>query len=220
MGLVPAAPAGRPLSILCLGAHSDDIEIGCAATVRRLLARHPGSSVRWIVFSADAVRAEEARAAARLVLAEAGEARVEVLDRPDGLFPADQHAIKAVFERLKREGDPDLILTHRLADAHQDHRTLAEMTRNTFRDHAILEYEIPKYDGDTGNSSVFVPLTRAEAEAKAALLLDAFASQRGRRWFTPDTFLGLMRLRGVQCAAPEGFAEAFEAPKLRLDLGA
>lgn len=219
MGMVPAVPAGRPLRLLCLGAHADDIEIGCAATVGRLLARHPGSVVRWVVFSAGPDRAAEARAAAAAVLASAGEARIEIRDHPDGLFPADLPAIKAAFEALKREGDPDLILTHRRADAHQDHRTLAETTWNTFRGHAVLEYEIPKYDGDTGTPGLFVPITREEAEAKVSLLLGSFPSQRHRRWFTPDTFLGLMRLRGVQCAAPDGFAEAFEAPKLRLALG-
>lgn len=216
IALTPDGPPGRALTLLCLGAHADDIEIGCAATVRRLLARRPGSSVRWVVFSADAVRAEEARAAAAAVLADAGSARVDVLDRPDGLFPADLPALKAVFETLKREVRPDLILTHRRDDAHQDHRTLADMAANTFRDHLVLAYEIPKYDGDLGNPALFVPLTAEEAHAKARLLLDAFPSQRSRRWFTADTFLGLMRLRGVQCAAPEGFAEAFDAAKIHL----
>jgi LmbE family N-acetylglucosaminyl deacetylase len=214
IALTPDGPPGRPLTLLCLGAHADDSEIGSAATVRRLLAGRPGSSVRWVVFSADAVRAEEARAAAAAVLADAGSARVDVLDRPDGLFPADLPAIKAVFETLKREVRPDLILTHRRDDAHQDHRTLAEMTANTFRDHLVLAYEIPKYDGDLGNPALFVPLTAEEAHAKASLLLDAFPSQRARRWFNADTFLGLMRLRGVQCAAPDGFAEAFDGPKV------
>jgi LmbE family N-acetylglucosaminyl deacetylase len=213
---MPVVPSGRPFRLLCLGAHADDIEIGCAATVRHLLSRYPATAVRWVVFSADPVRAEEARAAAAAVLCDAGSARVDVLDRPDGLFPADLPAIKAVFEALKREFAPDLILTHRRTDAHQDHRTLAEVTGNTFRDHLVLAYEVPKYDGDLGNPNLFVPLTAADAAAKVRLLLDAFPSQRRRPWFTADTFLGLMRLRGVQCAAPEGFAEAFDAQKICL----
>lgn len=215
LALLPADP-GRPLRILCLGAHCDDIEIGAAATLTALLAARPGSSVRWTVFSGGPERAEEARVAARRVLAGAGRSRVDVLGFPDGRFPSVAPAVKDALEAMAGEERPDLVLTHRMADAHQDHRVLAEAARNTFRAHLVLEYEIPKYDGDLGNPNLFVPLDREAAEAKARLIWECFPSQRGRAWFTPDTFLALMRLRGVQCASPGGYAEAFDAPKLSL----
>jgi LmbE family N-acetylglucosaminyl deacetylase len=217
LSLLPADP-GRPLRILCLGAHADDIEIGAAGTLAALLAARPGTRVRWAVFSAGPERAEEARAAAERVLAGAGSSRMDVLGFPDGRFPTEMPALKDAVEAMARDERPDIVLTHRLADAHQDHRALAEAARNTFRDHLLLEYEIPKYDGDLGNPSLFVPLDRSAAEAKARLVWECFPSQRRRAWFTPDTFLALMRLRGVQCASPGGYAEAFDVPKLSLGL--
>lgn len=207
---------GTPLDILCLGAHSDDVEIGCGGTLLTLLERHPGSSVRWVVFAADDVRAGEARDSAADFLRGAARSRIDVHAFRDGFFPAQFAEIKQCFEALKRSGQPDLILTHHREDRHQDHRTLAELAWNTFRNHLILEYEIPKYDGDTGNPNLYVPLTRAAAERKAGLLMQHFGSQRARSWFTPETFLGLMRLRGIQSAAPEGYAEGFHAHKLCL----
>lgn len=218
LALAPV-PDGRPLTVLCLGAHSDDIEIGCGGTVLTLLDRHPGARVHWVVFAAagDAERAAEAQAGAARCLAAAGAREVVLHGFRDGFFPAEFTRLKDCFEALKGAVAPDLVLTHRRADHHQDHRLLAELTWNTFRDHLVLEYEIPKYDPDLGNLNLFVPLTRERAEAKIAILMEVFASQRRRAaWFTPDTFHGLMRLRGLQCAAPSGLAEGFQAAKIRL----
>ena len=209
-------PERAKLSILCLGAHSDDIEIGAGGTLLTLLERHPGSRVRWVVFAATGARAEEAQASARSFLAEAGESRVDVHDMRDGFFPASFATIKELFEALKDDENPDLIVTHARADQHQDHRTLAELTWNTFRDHMVLGYEIPKYDPDLGNPELFVPLAAEIAERKVAMLMAHFTTQRQRRWFVPETFMGLMRLRGLQAAAPSGLAEGFYAPKLWL----
>jgi LmbE family N-acetylglucosaminyl deacetylase len=215
---VIAASLGKPgpLSLLCLGAHSDDLEIGCAGTVLRLLAERPGSTVRWEIFSATPEREAEARASAAQVLAGAGSARVEVGAFRESFFPQASTAIKERFEQLKAEVRPDVVLTHRTADLHQDHRTLAELTWNTFRDHLILEYEIPKYEGDLGQPNLFVPLPRATAEAKVELILRHFRSQAGRRWFRRETFEALLHLRGIECNAPEGCAEAFHARKIVL----
>jgi LmbE family N-acetylglucosaminyl deacetylase len=214
--LVPERAAGSPLTLLCVGAHADDIEIGAGGAILTLLARHPGSRVRWVVFSATGERTEEARASARYFLTSAGESRIDVHDLRDGFFPAAFTQLKEAFEALKREIQPDLILTHTREDHHQDHRLLAELTWNTFRDHLVLGYEIPKYDPDIGNPNVFVPLSAEVADRKVSALMEHFATQRQRRWFAPETFSGLMRLRGLQAAAPEGLAEGFYAPKLCL----
>lgn len=203
----------RPLRLLCLGAHSDDLEIGAGGTLRRLLREHPGAEVRWVVFSAPGERAEEARKSAAWFLAGAGGAEVELHAFRESYFPWQGAEIKDAFEALKRRFEPDVVLTHWGGDAHQDHRTLSELTWNSFRDHLVLEYEIPKYDGDVGRPALFVPLSRAEAEAKVQALMEHFGSQRSRRWFTPDTFFALLRLRGVECNAAEGFAEAFHCRK-------
>ena len=208
-----ALPPDRPPRVLCLGAHSDDIEIGAAATLARLLAARPDAEMRWTVFTASPERAAETRAAA-LALGE-GRIRVECERFRDGSLPADLGPLKARFEALKAF-EPDLVVTHHGRDAHQDHRAIAGLTASTWRSHSILEYEIPKYDGDLGNPAVFVPLSPEEAGAKPTLLLEHFASQRRRPWFDESTFMALMRLRGVQCAAPGGYAEAFHAPKQRL----
>ncbi|MGE5515227.1 MAG: PIG-L deacetylase family protein [Bacteroidota bacterium] len=205
---------GQPLRLLCLGAHCDDIEIGCGATVLKLLEAWPGASVRWVVFTGSAQRQAEARAAAAVFLAAAGEARVELLSHRESFLPQAWGAVKEEFERLKTEFAPTVILTHAGHDHHQDHRVVAELTWNTFRDHLVLEYEIPKYEGDIGNPNLFVPVSRAHAETKVATLMECFASQRSRGWFDPATFLGLMRLRGIGCNAPSGYAEAFTARKL------
>ena len=215
LGLERPAAGGR-LTLLCIGAHPDDIEIGCGGAVLTLLERHPGSRVLWTVFSGTPERAEEARRGAAGFLGAAGSSEVAVHGFRDGFFPAESAAIKEAFEAMKREAAPDVVLTHRRADHHQDHRTLAELTWNTFRDHLVLEYEIPKYDPDLGNPNLFVPLERAAADAKIAALMRCFPSQAGRRWFEPGTFEALMRLRGMQCAAPSGLAEGFHAPKLCL----
>jgi LmbE family N-acetylglucosaminyl deacetylase len=205
----------RPLRILALGAHSDDIEIGAGGALRRLLRERPGTEVRYVVFSAPGERAEEARKSAAFFLADAGEAQVDLHTFRESYFPWEGAAIKDAFEALKPFA-PDLVLSHWGSDAHQDHRTLSELGWNTFRDHLVLEYEIPKYDGDMGRPGLFVPLSRAEAEAKVAALMEHFGTQRSRRWFTPDTFYALLRLRGIECNASSGFAEAFHVRKIVL----
>jgi len=214
-----AGRGARP-RVLCLGAHADDLEIGCAGSLALLVRRFPGARVHWVVLSGQAERAEEARRAAADVLRGAVRPQVSVQAFRDGRFPADWSALKDFFETLKGKAPPDLIFTHHGADAHQDHRLVSELTWNTFRDHLILEYEIPKYDGDLGRPGFYVPLSAPLARRKVALLMRHFHSQRRRRWFTPETFMGLMRLRGVECNAPGGYAEAFYARKAILDLSA
>ena len=204
---------GRPLHVLCLGAHSGDIEIGCGGTILRLIEQHKDCRIHWVVFSARGVRKAEAEHAAELF---AGSVRLENLilkEFPDGFLPYVGADVKSIFEELKHQVSPDLIFTHQSHDAHQDHRLLSELTRNTFRDHFILEYEIPKYDGDLGQPSFFVPLERSFVESKVQYLMEAFASQRSKHWFDASTFQALMRLRGMECAAPSSYAEAFYCRK-------
>jgi len=206
-----------PLKVLCLGAHSDDIEIGCGGTILRLLSASTNVEVVWVVFgvSNNAEREKEARNSAALFLANARTSEVIVGDFRDGFLPFDGARAKDFIERFKAV-EPDLILTHSRKDAHQDHRLIAELTWNTFRNHFILEYEIPKYDGDLGQPNVFVPLEREICERKIQCLMDAFATQRSKQWFERETFLALMRLRGMECIAPSGYAEAFYSRKLVL----
>jgi LmbE family N-acetylglucosaminyl deacetylase len=209
-----SADPTQPLNILCLGAHSDDIEIGCGGTILRLAQQYPNCVFHWIVFSAIGVRGDEAQRAA--ISFAGNQLKGPILKTfPDGFLPFVGAEVKAVFEELKAIS-PDLVFTHNRKDAHQDHRLLAELTWNTFRDHLILEYEIPKYDGDMGQPEVFVPIPMELCEKKVQHLLDAFESQRGKRWFQRETFLSLMRLRGMECNAPSGYAEAFYGRKLVL----
>jgi len=206
----------RVLQVLCLGAHSDDIEIGCGGTILRLAEEYSNCIFHWVVFSALEVRDVEAQRAAALF---AGSARLKapVLKKfPDGFMPFVGAEIKAAFEELKREVSPDLIFSTSRRDAHQDHRLIGELTWNTFRDHLIMEYEIPKYDGDLGQPSVFVPLAPEQYRKKIDYLMEAFPSQHAKRWFQAETFLSLMRLRGMECNSPSGYAEAFYCRKLVL----
>lgn len=205
-----------PIRILCLGAHSDDIEIGCGGTLLKVLRDHPVAHVLWVVFSADQMRAHEARMSAGEFLSSAAYKEVRVEEFPDGFFPGHSESIKLYFEDLKRHFQPDLIFTHRREDLHQDHRLLAELTWNTFRSHLILEYEIVKYDGDLGQPNVFVALDRALCDQKTDILLRSFQSQRRRTWFTEETFMAIMRIRGVEGAATGGLAEGFYARKICL----
>lgn len=210
-------PAGRSgaLRILVIGAHSDDIEIGCAGTLLWLLQRHPGSVVRWVVMTARAERADEARASAEEVLASAAEVEVVLHDFRDGFLPYSGAAVKQSFEDLKSFA-PDVVFTHQRHDLHQDHRLICDLTWNTFREHLILEYEIPKYDGDLGAPNVFVALDEETSRRKVDLLMRHFGSQRSKGWFTEDLFLGLMRLRGMESGSGHRYAEAFYARKLVL----
>jgi LmbE family N-acetylglucosaminyl deacetylase len=200
--------------LLCLGAHSDDIEIGCGGTILRIAAEVPDLVVRWIVFSGDERRRNEARNSAAAILEHVPQKQIELLGFRDGYFPSQSADIKDYFESVKRDFDPSLILTHWQNDAHQDHRLLAELTFNTFRNHLVFEYEIPKYDGDLGNPNFFVPLTRAQLQQKIDAISHHFLSQRGRSWFEDETFVAMARLRGIGCNAPEGVAEAFHVRKI------
>jgi LmbE family N-acetylglucosaminyl deacetylase len=202
-------------SLLCLGAHSDDIEIGCGGTVLKLLSANPEMSVHWVVLSADGARAAEARSSADRFLAGAAAVRIEVETFRERYFPY-QPDLKEFFDDLGTRDRPDLVFTHHRDDAHQDHRVVADLTWNTFRDHLILEYEIPKYDGDLGRPNVFVGLDESIARRKIQAVLDGFPSQADRYWFTAETFLGLLRLRGVEARSPVGYAEGFHARKLVL----
>jgi LmbE family N-acetylglucosaminyl deacetylase len=212
--MLPLNLEAKRLSVLCLGAHSDDIEIGAGGTLLSWIAQGRELDVRWCVLSATADRADEARRSAEDVLDGAASARIDVLHFGDGYFPARTDEIKLWFESLKDGPAPDVILTHRRDDAHQDHRAVCQHTWNTFRDHLILEYEIPKWDGDMGQPNVYVAISSAVMARKVALLKKHFATQRGKHWFDEETFRGLARLRGMECRAPERYAEAFVARKL------
>jgi len=204
------------LTILCLGSHADDIEIGCGGTILHLAEQYPGCVFHWVVFGALGIREAEARRAASLFVSPPALGGILLKTFPDGFMPFVGAEVKTVFEELKQTVPPDMIFTHNRKDAHQDHRLIAELTWNTFRDHLILEYEIPKYDGDLGQPSVFVPLPPGVYQRKVRYILDTFQSQHSRRWFEEETFLALMRLRGMECNAPSGYAEAFYCRKLVL----
>ena len=199
--------------ILCLGCHSDDIEIGCGGSILRLAEQYPECDIHWTVFSAIGVREAEARRGAELF----GGSRVKaplLKTFQDGFMPYVGAEVKTVFEKELKQLSPDVVFTHNGRDAHQDHRLISELTWNTFRDHLILEYEIPKYDGDLGRPSMFIPLEAEFYQKKVGCIMDAFESQRRKRWFQPETFLSLMRLRGMECNAPSGYAEAFYCRKM------
>jgi LmbE family N-acetylglucosaminyl deacetylase len=213
LGLSSLAPLRR---VLVIGCHADDAEIGCGGTLLTLTRSIPDLEVDWIVLSASGERAEEARSSAQAFLADAAVSRVEVHGFRDGFLPYHGGEVKEVFEDLKGRVDPELVLTHTRDDLHQDHRLACELTWNTFRDHLILEYEIPKVDGDLGRPNVFVPLTASIAKEKVDLLLEHFPTQAGKHWFDRELFLGLMRIRGMEAVAPERLAEAFTARKLAL----
>lgn len=207
------AKPGERLSVLCLGAHSDDIEIGAGATLLGWITKGVKLDVHWVVLSAIGARAEEARSSAHDFMRGA-DCNLELAAFRDGFFPYQGAELKEWFEGLKARTDPDVILTHHRDDAHQDHREVAQLTSNTFRDHLTLEYEIPKWDGDLGHPSLYAPMTAAVLEQKIALLLKHFATQRSKDWFDAETFRGLARLRGMECRAPERYAEAFHVRKI------
>lgn len=216
--MLSLTPGGklRRLTVLCIGAHSDDIEIGCAGTLLRWLHEHEQLHVTWVVCSAPGLRAQEARQSAQRLLQGAAGLDIVLGNLADARMTADLGAAKDFIGGLRERVAPDVVLTHRLEDRHQDHRLVAELTWQTWRHHTILEYEIPKYEGDLGQPNVYLPLPEALAECKVAHLLEHFGSQRAKDWFDADTFRALMRLRGVECRAPAGFAEAFHGRKLTL----
>jgi LmbE family N-acetylglucosaminyl deacetylase len=203
---------GNDARVLVIGAHCDDIEIGCGGTLHALSASFPAARILWVTLSSDEAREAETRNAAARLLGTGDNTELRIERFRGSYFPYDGAAIKDYFETLKAFR-PELILTHARDDLHQDHRVVNELTWNTFRNHAILEYEIPKYDGDIGNPNMYVPMSRRMIDFKTATLLECFPSQRGRQWFTRETFEGLARIRGIECNAREGFAEAFYCRK-------
>jgi LmbE family N-acetylglucosaminyl deacetylase len=206
--------AGQPLKILCLGAHSDDIEIGCGGTILKLLADHPNSEVRWVVFSGSEQRAAEARAGAELFLRGAGTAVVDIQRFRDGFLPYEGIAVKEYFEALKTEFSPDLVLTHYRHDRHQDHRTVSDFTWNTYRNHLIWEYEIPKFDGDFGSPNLFARLDDAIVDTKCGFIMEVFASQQGKHWLTEELLRSVLRIRGMEAGGATRYAEAFYTRKV------
>jgi LmbE family N-acetylglucosaminyl deacetylase len=210
------AEPGDRLSVLCLGAHPDDIEIGAGATLLSWMDQGIRLNVHWCVLSAPGMREQEARTSATDFLAAAVTRQIEILAFRDGFFPEQGEQIKLWFEALKKRVSPDVILAHRSDDAHQDHRQVARLVWNTFRDHLVLEYEIPKWDGDMAKPNLYMPVSAATIQRKIELLISHFGSQRSKQWFDSETFAGLARLRGMECRAPERYAEAFVARKLSL----
>lgn len=209
-----AKAINKPFKILCLGAHADDIEIGCGGTILKLIQSHSDVNCFWTVFAASGKeRAQEAVESANLFLHGAREKRIEVRQFRDGFFPFEGSEIKGLFESMKREFNPDIIFTHYRDDLHQDHRVVSDLTWNTFRDHFILEYEIPKYDGDFGSPNLFVHLDDTMSRKKVRLILETFQTQKGKHWFTEDTFLSVLRIRGIESCARDKYAEAFYSRK-------
>lgn len=206
----------KPLTLLCLGAHSDDIEIGCGGTLLRLLSEYSKVEVHWVVFGANGIRSAEAMASASQFLTQCHTKNICIENFKDGFFPYIGEAIKAYFEKLKQTVSPDIIFTHYRHDLHQDHRVISELTWNTFRNHLILEYEVMKYDGDLGNPNFFVQLDAEVCQKKVTQIIASFTSQSNHHWFSQDSFLALLRLRGIECNAKERYAEAFYCRKIML----
>ena len=200
-------------NVLCLGAHCDDIEIGCGGTILRLIKENPKLNVRWVVFSSNPRRKREALAAARLFLGTEVRSRVVIRTFRDSFFPYEGKAINEFFESIRKQFQPDLIFSHYRHDLHQDHRVISDLTWNAFRNHLILEYEIPKYDGDLGSPNFFVGLDEAVCEKKIGNIMAAFPSQSGKQWFTDDTFRSMLRIRGVESNAEGRYAEGFYCRK-------
>jgi LmbE family N-acetylglucosaminyl deacetylase len=211
-----AKPKDRGLRVLCVGAHSDDIEIGCGGTMLRLLSEHADVEVHWVVLGSGGERDEEAVTSAERFLENAGKRDIIVEHFKNSFFPYVGEEIKAFFEKLKGRVTPDIVLTHYRNDLHQDHRVVSELTWNTFRNQLILEYEILKYDGDLGAPNVFVHLGEATCRRKIDVIMECFKSQQDKHWFTPDAFFSLLRIRGVESKAPERYAEGFYCRKVVL----
>jgi LmbE family N-acetylglucosaminyl deacetylase len=201
--------AETPRKVLAIGAHSDDIEIGCGGTLLKLIERGAVAEIRWVVLSGEEGRAQEARESAEAMLEDVPKSEVVVCDFPDTFFPYEGQRIKSFFQELKADFTPDVVFTHQRNDLHQDHRVCCELTWNTFRDHLILEYEVPKYDGDMSAPNAFVPIEERLHRRKIDHLMRYFGTQRSKRWFQEDLFSGLLRLRGMECNSPSSYAEAF-----------
>ena len=214
LGLSFSLARNATLRILCLGAHSDDIEIGCGGTILKLIDTFPNLSFFWVVFSSGEQRATEAFDSANALLGTVQEKEIIVHDFKNSYFPYVGGQVKEYFEQLKQDFSPDLILTHYRHDLHQDHGLISDLTWNTFRDHLILEYEIPKYDGDLGAPNLFVPLDQAICRRKVKHLLDHFKTQENKDWFMEETFMAILRLRGIESKSPGKYAEAFYCRKI------
>lgn len=206
----------KELKILCLGAHSDDIEIGCGGTILRLLKEVPKAKFYWAVFSGNENRAKEALRSANALLAETKIKRVDVQNFRESYFPFVGGEIKDYFEKIKKEFVPDIVFTHCANDAHQDHRLISSLTWNTFRDQLILEYEIPKYDGDLTTPNLYVYIDEDVIQRKLSLISNFFQTQKTKLWFSEETFKSIMRIRGIESNSPSGYAEAFHCPKIVL----
>jgi LmbE family N-acetylglucosaminyl deacetylase len=215
LDLVPDRDIARPKRVLCIGAHCDDIEIGCGGTLLALQGSGASVTIDCVVLSGSQLRRRETERAMDLLVRSESRGELLFADFQDGHFPGAYGAVKNFFETLKGLPNPDLILCHERDDRHQDHRTANEMVWSTFRDHLVLEYEIPKWDGGLGHPNVYVPVDADQANAKVEALMAAYASQRSRDWFNPETFLGMLRLRGLECRSPSGYAEAFHGRKIR-----
>ncbi len=209
-----AEKPGLAYKVLCLGAHSDDIEIGCGGTILKLVEQYPNIVFQWVIFSASLEREREAICSASKFLADVAQKQIIIKSFKDGYLPFIATEVKEAFEQIKQTFNPDLIFTHYNSDAHQDHRLISALTWNTFRNHLILEYEIPKYDGDLGNPSFFVPLESSICQAKIKHLIDSFPSQKDKQWFSEETFLAILRIRGIESNAPDKYAEAFHVRKI------
>lgn len=205
-----------PKKILCLGAHCDDIEIGCGGTLIKLIRAVKGAEIRWVVFSSDDRREKEASDSAKNLLKDVKKKKIQINRFRNSFFPYYGAEIKEYFETFSKEFSPDIIFTHFRNDLHQDHRLISELTWNTFRNHMILEYEIPKYDGDFGSPNFFVQFDEAISMKKIDDIMKYFKSQYDKAWFTKDTFMSILRLRGVESNSPGKYAEGFYCRKIIL----
>lgn len=200
--------------VLCLGAHADDIEIGCGGTILKLIEEAPESQFYWVIFSVDQKRSKEAYESANFFLNGVKLKKIDVQQFRESYFPFIGSHIKDYFEKLKKEFSPDIIFTHHYEDAHQDHRLIASLAWNTFRDHFILEYEVPKYDGDLGNPNLYVHLNESHIQRKINSILKTFETQKKKMWFTEETFKSILRIRGMESNSPSKYAEAFYCRKI------
>ena len=200
-------------TILCVGAHADDIEIGCGGAILKLLQSNENVAVYWVVLSGSGDRKDEAKESANRFLSKARRSSVQIQKFPDTFFPYEGQEIKKFFNELRQQVSPDIIFTHRLEDRHQDHRLVSELTWNSFRDHLIMEYEIPKYEGDLGTPNIYVPLAESICQKKINIIVESFETQESRPWFSPETFWAMLRIRGVESRSRSQFAEGLYCRK-------
>lgn len=216
--IIPKLSSEKGLHVLCLGAHCDDIEIGCGGTLLKLIEAGAIESILWVVFASNPARKEEAKTSADRFLEKVDQKEIQILSFRDAFLWASAVEIKEHFEKIKTSFSPDVVFTHYRDDRHQDHRLISDYSWNTFRNHLILEYEIPKYDGDLGQPNTYVHLSESVVSKKISILLESFESQRGKHWFDEETFRSLLRIRGLESAAGDRYAEAFHARKMQLSI--